>query len=163
MADTATTTTAAAASNNNYYHSHNIYGDTSDELVTDAAPATTAPPNVATTAPPNVTAPPSSNSSSYWRIVFGSNVCQLSDNGRCVTDGPGSYGNYERCEVQALRDLTVTAQQYDNEDFYDYVTVDGVRHRYAFPAQGVSMNKGAALVWTSDGSVRRAGYTLCAG
>ena len=80
-----------------------------------------------------------------------------------MTDGYGNYGNNERCEVEALRPLTVTARQYDNEDYYDYVTVNNVPYRYSFPSQGVSMNEGATWTWTSDGSVTRAGYVLCAG
>ena len=80
-----------------------------------------------------------------------------------MTDGSGNYGNNERCEVKALRPLTVVAEQYDNEDYYDYVTVNNVAHRYSFPTQGVAMNQGATWTWTSDGSVTRAGYILCAG
>ena len=79
-----------------------------------------------------------------------------------MTDGPGNYGNNERCEVEALRGLTLVATQYDNEDRYDYVTVNGVQHRYSFPQQGVSMYSGARFMWRSDGSITRAGYTLCA-
>ena len=79
-----------------------------------------------------------------------------------MTDGPGDYGNDERCEVEALQQLTVTAKQYDNEDGYDYVIINGDKYRYEFPQGGVSMEKGAKLVWKSDYSVTRAGYTLCA-
>ena len=79
-----------------------------------------------------------------------------------MTDGYGNYGNNERCEVEALRGLTLVATQYDNEDTYDYVTVNGVQYRTTFPLQGVSMSNGARFVWTSDVSVTRAGYTLCA-
>ena len=80
-----------------------------------------------------------------------------------MTDGPGNYGNNERCEVRALRGLTLVATQYDNEDNYDYVTVNGNQYLTTFPSQGVSVNNGARFVWRSDGSVTRAGYTLCAG
>ena len=79
-----------------------------------------------------------------------------------MTDGPGDHGNNERCQVEALRPLTVTAKEYDNEDYYDYVTVNNVPYKSSFPSQGVSMNKGATWMWTSDGSVTRQGYTLCA-
>ena len=80
-----------------------------------------------------------------------------------MTDGPGNYGNNERCEVRALQSLTLVATQYDQEDNYDYVTVNGFQYRTTFPSQGVSVNNGARFVWRSDGSVTRAGYTLCAG
>ena len=80
-----------------------------------------------------------------------------------MTDGPGDYGNDERCEVEALRPLTVTASQYDNENYYDYVTINGAQYRFSFPPQGVFMNESATFTWRSDGSITRAGYTLCAG
>ena len=104
-----------------------------------------------------------SSNSSYWQILSGDNVCQLVEGGRCVTDGPGNYGNYERCVVKALQSVLLTARQYHIEPRYDYVTVNNVAHRTSFPSQGVSMNEGATWTWTSDGSVTRPGYVLCAG
>ena len=79
-----------------------------------------------------------------------------------MTDGPGNYGNREFCEVRALQPLTLVSTQYNQEDNFDYVTVNGAQYRYSFPPQGVSMNEGATFTWRSDSSVTRPGYTLCA-
>ena len=84
------------------------------------------------------------------------------DDGRCVTDGPGHHGNYERCEVQALRQLYVRAVQYDVEiSGGDGVTINGVGYGHAAPPE-VKMNQGGIWSWGSDCIRTRAGFKLCA-
>jgi hypothetical protein len=34
-------------------------------------------------------------------------TCFTTNNGQCVTDGPGNYGNNERCTIEVLRDSVV--------------------------------------------------------
>merc|ERR1712159_604252 len=106
----------------------------------------------------------STNLSSFWRIklVSSKDVCEIVDGGRCVTDGPGNYGNREYCEVEALRSLIVTAKQYSVEAKYDSITINGIPYMNSIPNEGVSMNKGARWFWNSDSSVTRPGYKLCA-
>jgi hypothetical protein len=41
----------------------------------------------------------------------------------CFTDGIGAHGNNERCSMRAVIDLTVSATQYDVEQFFDYVSI----------------------------------------
>ena len=83
-----------------------------------------------------------------------------------MTDGPGNYDNRERCEVKALQPLLLTAEQYDIERGYDYVTVDGVRFSDGSAGrlgpQAMVMNTGEKWVWTSDNFLSRGGYKLCA-
>ena len=83
-----------------------------------------------------------------------------------MTDGPGNYDNRERCEVKALQPLLLTAEQYDIERGYDYVTVDGVRFSDGSAGrlgpQAMVMNTGEKWVWTSDYYVTHGGYKLCA-
>ena len=99
--------------------------------------------------------------SALWQIMSGSSYCQIVDGGRCVTDGSGSYGNNERCEVKALQPLAVTAEQYNVEECCDYVTINGNEFKGTGP-QAVVMNAGATWIWTSDRSKTHAGFKLCA-
>ena len=99
--------------------------------------------------------------STFWQILSGSRHCQVAEGGRCVTDGPGDYGNNERCTVGALRPLTVTAEQYEVETGWDYVTINGVTYERSGP-QAVRMNEGGMWSWRSDGSGMRGGFKLCA-
>ena len=96
-----------------------------------------------------------------WQILQGKDICEIVDDGRCVTDGPDEYGNNERCVVKALRPLFLTAEQYDVETGYDFVTVDGAKFTKSAP-QAVYMNAGKIWVWKSDGFETREGYKLCA-
>ena len=97
----------------------------------------------------------------FWRIVSGKSVCEIQDGGRCVTDGNGNYGNNENCEVMALKPLVVTAEYYDVEKNYDYVTIKGIKYRSYGPNQ-VNMGKSQTWTWRSDGSNNRPGFKLCA-
>ena len=97
----------------------------------------------------------------FWRIVNGANFCEIVDGGRCVTDGPGNYGNNERCAVKALRPLFLTAVQYDVEQTHDYVTVNMIPYPGSGP-QAVRMNEGARWVWESDSFITDLGFKFCA-
>ena len=98
-----------------------------------------------------------------WKITHGEGVyCDIVDRGRCVTDGPGNYGNNERCEVEALRPLLLTAEQYQIENNYDYVTVAGEQYRYRDNGPKAKfMAPGEKWVWKSDNYITRQGYKLC--
>jgi hypothetical protein len=88
---------------------------------TDAPPAPPPPP---TPSPP----PASGASSNYWEITSGSSYCQMSRNGKCVTDGSGSYGNDEMCTFVARSAFLIAMSQYDVEDRHDYLQVDGTAY-----------------------------------
>ena len=36
-----------------------------------------------------------------WTVLDGGEYCQITEDGRCVTDGEGNYGNDESCTVRA--------------------------------------------------------------
>ena len=65
---------------------------------------------------------PSSPSAS-WLITSGSRFCALSQDGSCVSDGAGNYGNNERCSWRAQTNLLVTATSYSVETYFDYVKI----------------------------------------
>ena len=98
----------------------------------------------------------------YWQVVSGSEFCHITDNGRCVTDGQGQYGNQESCRVMALRPLSLTTTQYSVEYNYDHLTVGGVRFDNGHGPQGMKLPAGSDLVWKTDGSAVGAGFTVCA-
>ena len=98
----------------------------------------------------------------FWQIVSGAEFCQIVDGGRCVTDGEGDYGNNENCEVQALRPLVATATEFNTESGYDQLTVAGTAYDGTTGPQGVALDAGAEMVFTSDGSQTGSGYKVCA-
>jgi len=97
----------------------------------------------------------------FWQVVSGSEFCHITDNGRCVTDGEGQYGRGENCRVKALRPLSLTTTQYSVAGD-DYLTVGGVRFNSGYGPQGMKLSAGSELVWTTDGSFVRDGFTVCA-
>ena len=100
--------------------------------------------------------------SAFWQILEGSRVCSIADGGRCVTDGFGKYGNSERCVVKALRPLVLTTVQYEVETGFDFISVGGTAFKGESGPQGVKVETGAELVWTSDDTEFRSGFKICA-
>lgn len=75
---------------------------------TTNGPPTSPPPPIA---PPNI----------LWIIQSGSQYCSVTNGGRCVTDGPGSYGNREACTITAATSLIATSTYFETESRYDWV------------------------------------------
>jgi hypothetical protein len=50
-----------------------------------------------------------------WTIIAGSQFCQSTQQGTCITDGLGNYGNNERCTVRADVDIYASATEYSVE------------------------------------------------
>ena len=99
----------------------------------------------------------------FWQVISGSQFCQITDDGRCVTDGEGQYGRGENCRVKALRSLSLTTTQYSVELGCDYLTVGGVRFSDSGNGpQGMKLPAGSELVWRTDGSAVSDGFTVCA-
>ena len=99
----------------------------------------------------------------FWRITSRTSDCKIVGGGRCVSDGDGNYRSYGHCQVQALRSLIMTTEQYDVEDNHDFVTVKGVQYKTAYsgPDQ-VTMEPGDTWTWESDSSDERSGFKICA-
>ena len=98
----------------------------------------------------------------FWEITSGSSYCEKVDDGRCVTDGDGEYGNDENCEVKALKPLVMSAEQYDVEQTHDFITVNGEEYHNTGPNQ-VTMRTGDKWTWKSDSDTTRDGFKICGG
>ena len=104
--------------------------------------------------PPPLPPPPSPPPITLWRITAG-DACQISEYGACVTDGPGRYGSDEACTVTAVRDLTLSATQYEvsgrtaETSCADYVSIGGSKYCNSGTAQfsGLQMIAGQTLQW----------------
>ena len=59
-------------------------------------------------------------SSDWWTITTGTGYCELANDGTCVTDGGGDYGNGESCTVRAERDLILSSAIFDTEARFDF-------------------------------------------
>lgn len=124
------------------------------------------PPPLPPPSPPRPPLPPAPPPYTYlWRIVSGSQYCQLTNGGSCVTDGPGRHGHRENCEIMAMATLRVTATHFQTERGYDYLSIAGRRYSGTSVRDGPSnvlMPSGSSISWRSDGSVSLEGFTLCA-
>jgi len=101
--------------------------------------------------------------SNYWRIT---GDCELSQAfGRCVTDGPGDYGNSERCTAYAVDDFYIYTALFDLEATHDWVNVGGTEYTSNAGGRGpngVHMTPGERLEWYSDSSITDRGWKICA-
>jgi hypothetical protein len=85
----------------------------------------------------------------------------------CITDGPGNYGNNERCTIEVLRDVDLFLPPGDEFgieggfDGFDQINGPFDADRSS-EIEGVTVQAGSTIVWSTDGSVERAGFTLCA-
>ena len=98
----------------------------------------------------------------FWQIISGAEFCHIVDGGRCVSDGEGDYGSNENCNIKVLRPLVVTATDFHTEAGYDILTVAGTQYYGSDGPQGLPLDAGAELVWTSDDSEFRSGFKVCA-
>ena len=110
----------------------------------------------ATASPP----PPTSNT--LWTIISGSEYCQIyQDN--CVTDGYGlRYGANEACIIKANVQLSVTAAYFDTEEGYDILSIGATSFSGTTGPSTVPMKANWNIFWSSDSSVQKGGFTICA-
>ena len=125
-------------------------------------PPPSPPPPPPSPQPPTHPSPSQPAGFAWWTIVSGSSACELSQEGRCFTDGAGKYDNNERCTVRANGALFASATAFNTESYYDYVRIAGTTYSGTNGPVNVPMAAGATLVWFSDYSVTRAGFTICA-
>jgi len=117
----------------------------------------------------------------YFEILSGARHCQISQGGRCITDGVGHYGNNERCVVRAKETLSLSTQEFHTETNFDFLFMLDDHHKPItsswqarssgdrFMAKwenkhgpsGEIIEKGDRLQWFTDGSVTRKGFTVC--
>lgn len=71
--------------------------------------------------PPTLPPPPVAPPGTLMLLLSGAPDCAIT-NGTCFTDGAGRHGNNERCSVQLLDNVAVTATQYSVEPCCDYLT-----------------------------------------
>jgi len=122
--------------------------------------------------PPPPSAPPLPNAPPgvLLELLSGAPDCFITGpthaTSNCFTDGIGAHGNNERCSMRAVIDLTVSATQYDVEQFFDYVSIyiGGRVTRYSggIPPMNIFMPAGSTVTWQSDSSVTFGGFSLCA-
>jgi hypothetical protein len=141
-------------------------------LIQEPHPPPDAPPGTLIQAPP--ASPPSTSTGAttstgaFWSVVSGALYCEINNN--CVSTGAGSYGNDELCTVVAQQAFTISATSFETENSYDTVTVGGTAYSgdsSCSPGcngapQYVFMAAGEELVWSSDVTVARSGWEICA-
>jgi len=103
---------------------------------------------------------PEADQASGWDVQ---GSCSLV--GRCVTSAnyPSNYGNSEACTITALEAGTMKVEAFDIEPCCDMleVKVNGSTYGGTKGPQGVVLDVGDILSWTSDGSAVESGWKLC--
>jgi len=93
-----------------------------------------------------------------------SDTCYTTENGACITDGPGDYGNGERCTITVLRSTRLVVQSLSVQAGNDYFRVNntGTRRDTANELTGLFLRAGSTLDWRTNGGNRQAGWVICA-
>ena len=73
-----------------------------------------------------------------------------------------NYGDDEDCTFVARQTMRVTASFFDTESGYDFLRVGGRAYHGSSGPTEVLMRPGDRMTWSSDGSVTRGGFTICA-
>ena len=97
-------------------------------------------------------------------MTAGAQYCQATQDGRCVTTGPGNYGNYEACTVEVGRTGMLSATAFNTQSIYDYVAVGNARYSGAGVGNGPArapVAAGDTFSWISDRANTGGGWTLC--
>ena len=132
-----------------------------------AAPTTAVPTVSPTVAPTSPTAAPTTTAptNDAFLVVSGEEFCQLVNDGQCVTDGIGVYGNNEACVIELQRSGWVSSTEFNTQFGYDHVTIDGTQfsgRSYAPNGpDGFAVTPSSTIRWTSDESVSLTGWTIC--
>ena len=90
--------------------------------------------------------------SDYWTITSGSEYCELSPDGKCVSDGAGNYGTNEACTATAQVDMTLTVKNWNVMAFYNQplITFEDASGNVIFtPTYVKNPNKGGVLIITT--------------
>jgi hypothetical protein len=69
--------------------------------------------------------PVAAASSDLLTVIAG--TCELTNDGTCVTDGPGDHGNGERCSMRAEATLSLSGITFNTQSGFDYVTIGSTR------------------------------------
>jgi len=102
--------------------------------------------------------------SSYWSVgsASPSGACYVTSMGQCVTTGAG-YANNERCTMYAQSSFWLDVQSFETESStYDYIYIQGQRYGGSTGPSGIYMTSGTSMTWSTDGSVTRSGFRICA-
>jgi hypothetical protein len=102
--------------------------------------------------------------SCYGPTTEAEGTCFTTLNGSCITDGPGNYGNNERCTIEVLRSGYLTVQgSFTVEENYDYFTINASSTRLdtAAALENIAIFEGTTISWLSDNSGIEDGWMLC--
>eukprot|EP00036_Acanthoecidae_sp_10tr_P017367 CAMPEP_0206307582 /NCGR_PEP_ID=MMETSP0106_2-20121207/11408_1 /ASSEMBLY_ACC=CAM_ASM_000206 /TAXON_ID=81532 /ORGANISM="Acanthoeca-like sp., Strain 10tr" /LENGTH=479 /DNA_ID=CAMNT_0053738575 /DNA_START=320 /DNA_END=1756 /DNA_ORIENTATION=+ len=129
-------------------------------------PAPTAPTEAPTTLAPTTTptASPTGGcfASGFFEVSPLGGPCITTQNATCVTDGPGDYGNNERCTIRVLKTIPLDVREWNTETTHDRLTIGGTSFSGSNTPNGRVVTEGETLTWSTDGTVVQAGWTICA-
>ena len=102
----------------------------------------------------------------YWSVPSGSQYCQISTDGLCVTDGAGRYGSRESCLIRAEVSMTLSISEFELESSascsYDYLRVGATKYCGLTGPDGIVLDAGDTMQFRTDSAVSQEGFTICA-
>eukprot|EP00588_Corethron_pennatum_P009014 CAMPEP_0194267480 /NCGR_PEP_ID=MMETSP0169-20130528/1960_1 /TAXON_ID=218684 /ORGANISM="Corethron pennatum, Strain L29A3" /LENGTH=386 /DNA_ID=CAMNT_0039008321 /DNA_START=175 /DNA_END=1332 /DNA_ORIENTATION=- len=150
---------------------HVIQSDQPASSTTPTLIGSTTPTLIGSTTPTLIGTP---TNLPFWKLKKGKpSECEITDDGLCVTDGPGWYEILSRCVYVALRDMRLTS----SDDFETEPSIDGeydrlkIGGKYYFTDKNGQNNFPESLIlaandtviWESDQYEHDYdGYRLCA-
>lgn len=124
-------------------------------------PATPLPTFVVTRSVPSMVSP--SCTGGLGGPTTAASTCYTTTSGSCFTDGPGNYGNNERCSITVQRRTGLAVQNGWVVPAGDYFFLTGSATRYTTAASlnSLVLNAGDVINWYSSFTRTGAGYVIC--
>jgi len=100
---------------------------------------------------------------SAFQVTSGSQYCHV--DGDCITDGADRYANLETCTITVMDQGNLQVVEWDIESHYscnwDSFSVGGQKFCGANSPEGLSVQAGDVISWSSDYSVAGEGWEIC--
>ena len=75
---------------------------------------------------------------------------------------PSYYDNSGTCQAVMLLDAVLSADAFNTETGYDFLSIGGTIFQGSDGPQNFDVGAGTNIEWSSDGSVTRPGWRICA-
>jgi hypothetical protein len=96
-------------------------------------------------------------------FVVDSGPCTVDSTAACFRSPnyPSNYANSQLCTITTHEAVMLSVTAFSTEAGFDRLTVNGVQYSGTTGPDGVHVSAGSTITWTSDGSVRGAGFEIC--
>ena len=96
-------------------------------------------------------------------LILTSGPCAVADDCVASPNYPAPYNNSQACSVVVQTAALLSSDTFATEAGYDLLRVSGVAYSGDAAPHNVVVAAGSVILWTSDDSVTRSGFRVCAG